>query len=524
MKRFVIFFLFAMLFGCLSGCSGVRNVENKEMTLSFSYGERSGIYTGEIEQGIPEGKGTFESTNAENVKWIYTGDWKQGMMDGVGVFEWEDGTRYEGGYKAGEENGEGKWYYNDELILWGIFEEGRIISLNRDIVHIADNEPLQYVQMGNVGFQIPKSWSYELESDCTVYVSIPNADNVGIVYSVAEDLKLNDSDACEGLKNSYISEYGKMYSEYKIVSENYKSGYVPEYDLHLTFYEDDMVIDVYSNSVSKSAGTYTLTIVQIDGTLDYSEAAMTIQNTMKNWDSIQQDIANLETTEALQNAKQYLEDGVDWEGLEATVPKVTAEEIIKHTSPQEKIVLVEGIIDNISKDKFDLWIPYESTYYRDVEWKYNVDLGDISEGATVQVCIETHKDGSLKQSDGILAIRKLNVGIISDIETVYKKTCPSINYKAIMRNPDKAYGTICKATGLVLQVVEMEKRMQEFLLELDDGSIAYVVYYKDENADNVLEDDYVTVYGMFYMTESYISLFGETKTVPRLSVDYVDLQ
>ncbi|MGN0649932.1 MAG: hypothetical protein ACI4KM_05800, partial [Oscillospiraceae bacterium] len=66
--------------------------------------------------------------------------------------------------------------------------------------------------------------------------------------------------------------------------------------------------------------------------------------------------------------------------------------------------------------------------------------------------------------------------------------------------------------------------LQELLLELSDGNIIYVAYYKEDNADNIIEGDSVNVYGTFYQTKSYTTILGENKTVPRLSCDYVDIK
>ena len=82
----------------------------------------------------------------------------------------------------------------------------------------------------------------------------------------------------------------------------------------------------------------------------------------------------------------------------------------------------------------------------------------------------------IPSSETILAIRKIDQDPVQDIINAYKETCPVIDYKMIMRNPENAYGTACKASGTVLQVVETKSYMQEFLLELEDGNLVYVTY------------------------------------------------
>lgn len=214
---------------------------------------------------------------------------------------------------------------------------------------------------------------------------------------------------------------------------------------------------------------------------------------------------------------------VDWNTIETSVDILGAYDIINRTHLEETGVLVEGVIDNISEDSFDLWIPYGDSYYLHDDWSHNELLENIKNGDIVQVYVNTYKDGSIAKSNGILAIRKLDKPAIANIITEFKNTCPKMDYKAIMRNPDNAYGTLCKATGTVLQVVKTTDTMQEFLLSLEDDSLVYVTYYKEKGSDNILEDDEVTVYGIFYLTETYTTVLGAEKTVPRLPVSHVDI-
>lgn len=534
MKRILKSILLMIVICCLAGCSTSKEnkenkttennkVENKEITLNFSNGERKGIYTGEIKEGIPQGAGTFKSQNDEEGNWTYTGEWKQGVMDGTGVCEWEDGRKYEGAYKGGLTDGDGKWYQDGRLLYSGTFSEGRLMKLNREVVKIADSEPIQYVQMGEIGFKIPKSWSYNVADSNTVYVNIPDAENVGIVYSASEKLDLNDKEIRVGLKNQYISEYGKDYSEYKVVSEKFDSGVNAEYYLHLTFYSGDILTDVYCDSMVRGSNTYTLTIVQSGGNYDYSEAAMCIKNTMLKWEYIQEDIAESENEQENKNIMKLLEGDIDWTGLEASIPKAVGQDFVDYTY-KEKIVLVEGIIDNISKNKFDVWIPHDGSYMKIEDWNYDINPEDLPNGSTIEICVETHRDGSLKTSEGVLAIRKMDVPVKEDMVGEFKNSCKNLEYKNILRNPDKFRGTIWKANGIVFQVVETKDYAQKILLQLDDGNILYVSYLKNKKADNVLENDSITVYGTFYMTETYTTVLNESKTIPRLTVDYVDIK
>ena len=214
---------------------------------------------------------------------------------------------------------------------------------------------------------------------------------------------------------------------------------------------------------------------------------------------------------------------IDWSELENTYQKITRQNMLDRVCPKDTFVLVEGVISNITEKTFDLWIPHNNSYWKDEGYKYDIELGDIAEGCTVEVYIATWSDGSLKKSDGITAIRKLDVEPIVDIVKTYKQTLPDFDYEKIMRNPDKAYGTVWKVMGDVIQVVETKSYLQEFLFETNDWDIIYVSYHKTEDEDNILEGDRLTLYGTFYMTKTYQTVLGSSNTVPILVADCYDM-
>ena len=116
----------ALLLCCLSlflftGCEGsttstepkTETVENQELTLSMkdwdSTGlalediQRTGTYTGEVVDGIPNGTGRFDTQNEEGTSWYYDGEFVNGVFQGQGtcVFnaekEWKETGTYENG-------------------------------------------------------------------------------------------------------------------------------------------------------------------------------------------------------------------------------------------------------------------------------------------------------------------------------------------------------------------------------------------------------------------------------------------
>ena len=102
--------------------SEIKSVENQEMTLNLTpFGERSGKYTGEMFNDLPQGFGKFESQNAKGYGWIYEGEWASGQFHGEGCLYWPSiGQKYEGTYRNSDLI-KGKGYTRDTLEYEGDF-------------------------------------------------------------------------------------------------------------------------------------------------------------------------------------------------------------------------------------------------------------------------------------------------------------------------------------------------------------------------------------------------------------------
>ncbi len=125
MKK-LAYVIMAVLMLTVLGCGGPHKVTDKEMSLNLAYGERSGIYTGEVnEQGIPNGKGKFTTKNSQGDPWVYEGDFKNGHFDGVGKTTWvNDGETKSGTYTNDRLNGQGKITKGNKVTYEGNFENG----------------------------------------------------------------------------------------------------------------------------------------------------------------------------------------------------------------------------------------------------------------------------------------------------------------------------------------------------------------------------------------------------------------
>lgn len=92
-KRILTLLLVGVLAFSLVGCG-------KQMTLNLAYGDRTGTYSGDMnEAGLPNGQGKFTTTNSDGEEWTYAGEFKNGHFEGEGKTTWKSGQVEIGTYK-----------------------------------------------------------------------------------------------------------------------------------------------------------------------------------------------------------------------------------------------------------------------------------------------------------------------------------------------------------------------------------------------------------------------------------------
>lgn len=104
-----------------------NNDVNDELT-DFSEGADGGFvyfeegkYLGEIENGVPHGKGKMFLNDLS----IYDGEWVAGYMEGIGTMSWPSGKSYNGNWLHGEMNGYGSMKDPNGTIYEGHFLHGK---------------------------------------------------------------------------------------------------------------------------------------------------------------------------------------------------------------------------------------------------------------------------------------------------------------------------------------------------------------------------------------------------------------
>lgn len=109
------------------------SVEDKPVTLDLNnMGTCEGVYTGEMDDELPEGEGTFICTSDNGGEWSYSGTWKNGQMTGYGTYAYSDGhSVYEGEIQDGLKHGKGTILYDDTKWIEGTFQEDVLVEGNQ---------------------------------------------------------------------------------------------------------------------------------------------------------------------------------------------------------------------------------------------------------------------------------------------------------------------------------------------------------------------------------------------------------
>ena len=99
-----------------------------------------------------------------------------------------------------------------------------------------------------------------------------------------------------------------------------------------------------------------------------------------------------------------------------------------------------------------------------------------------------------------------------------------LTFKDISRNPDKYIGQKVKFSGNVLQIIEgVTINAIRMSTKGDYDDVIYAVYTKSIIDYRLLEDDHITIYGTFEGMETYETIFGSSVTLPKIHIDFIEL-
>ena len=97
-----------------------------EITLPLSFGNRTGYFTGSLQNGLPYGHGIFEYLSPARITWRYEGEFAYGQFNGEGEFAGGNGERRVGIFYNSQLHGEGRIYQDGRLTAHGTFVDGEL--------------------------------------------------------------------------------------------------------------------------------------------------------------------------------------------------------------------------------------------------------------------------------------------------------------------------------------------------------------------------------------------------------------
>ena len=112
--------------------------QDHQITLELSFGKCSGIYSGEMLNGLPHGHGSFSYENPDGDVRTYTGQWVNGHENGQGEFLYGENHKYIGEFKN-DFIINGKLYFKDVLVYEGEFTEGTILDGTGKMFDVSGN-------------------------------------------------------------------------------------------------------------------------------------------------------------------------------------------------------------------------------------------------------------------------------------------------------------------------------------------------------------------------------------------------
>lgn len=100
-----------------------------------------------------------------------------------------------------------------------------------------------------------------------------------------------------------------------------------------------------------------------------------------------------------------------------------------------------------------------------------------------------------------------------------------ITYNQLARSPKKYMGEKVKFSGRIVQVIESDAVNQARMSTNGRYDDIILFTYNPNILDvRLLEDDNVTIYGIFIDVESYTTVMGEKVTIPSVLVERIDLK
>lgn len=175
---------------------------------------------------------------------------------------------------------------------------------------------------------------------------------------------------------------------------------------------------------------------------------------------------------------------------------------------------ISGTVNEITDTTFTVTTSKGNVY------TFSNDNFEINMGETVAFSYKGEIDGSKTVQNGTVSDLKVTAAAPAGAE--YET---GITYSDLSRNPDEYTGKLVKFRGTVIQLIEdtsSDEIQIRFAVNDDYDQIILCGYDKSIVSSRVLEDDWITIYGMSVGLISYESTMGGTITIPAVYIDRID--
>ncbi len=187
-------------------------------------------------------------------------------------------------------------------------------------------------------------------------------------------------------------------------------------------------------------------------------------------------------------------------------------------------VEIDKSIDNINELKFSCYTD-ELTQIGSI---VSTDVSNYSEHLNDFHILDSNGNNTGKTLDDLK--REEEERKVQEIKN-YKDSCQKLNYKDVLRDPDKYYGQRAYWFGEVTQVVDsisymiyVDCKKYQYYDGYSCNNPIYVVYISSESSQRLIEHDMVKIYGYMAGNQSYTTVMGANKTIPKVNALYADIQ
>ena len=203
-------------------------------------------------------------------------------------------------------------------------------------------------------------------------------------------------------------------------------------------------------------------------------------------------------------------------GPEIPTVKLSVESPIKTTKDQ---TMLEGTTEPGAKVELKQGDKVIGTKKADSEGNFSFS---VKTNENKSFTVTSEKEGFIAETATVEVERVLSE---AEKKAKYKKSCKTISYKQLKKNPDKYAGERYKARGQILQIMEGfgQTEMRIAVTKNSWGwNVDDAIYVTYDGTTDFVEEDVVTIYGEVTGSYSYTSIAGWEITVPGVDAKYIE--